>query len=268
MKKVAAIIAMLTIAVLVSGCASTYNEAGKKIAYLPGKVGLGSTKLEVFNTYGHPSAQRQLGELYIYDYNYTIGQAKHDRLIAQGTAALFTMGISNLFVDHGVNQSDFKEDYQELQFIFDNNSKVVDFHYHDSQGNGNDESETIYLKAVAAVISGNMQEGIILARRSVESNQNNHRSLNFLAWYLVDMGINPKEGVSLAERAVKLWSYEPNYWDTLGTAQAKVGDFVGAKESLEQAMKLYPVYMPGYNYAHTKTIYEQVSQQLTAKKKM
>lgn len=268
MRKLTNVLAVLLIAVLINGCSTTttYNQTGKMIAYQPGKIGLGSTKLETINAYGQPTKQRAVGDLNIYVYTYQHDQFKHDKMIQQGAAAFFTLGIAPMFMDHSITNKDLITDRRALVFYFDHTDKVVNFYYNDSKGNGHDESETIFLKAVA-VTNSDIQEGIRLYKQSVEANPNNHHALNALAWYLADMGIDPKAGVGYAEKAVKLWPYQPNYWDTLGTAQLKTGDVVGAKASLEKAINLYPVYEPTntVGFEHSKQLFAQAEQQLSKK---
>jgi Flp pilus assembly protein TadD len=65
---------------------------------------------------------------------------------------------------------------------------------------------------------------------------------NDLAWLLATCADpkfrNSQEAVALAERAVQLTPKDGNYWNTLGAARYRAGDYRGAITALEKAMAL------------------------------
>jgi tetratricopeptide (TPR) repeat protein len=65
---------------------------------------------------------------------------------------------------------------------------------------------------------------------------------NALAWLLATCADpkrrNPQEAVTLAERVVQLAPQDGNFWNTLGAARYRAGDYRGAIAALEQSMAL------------------------------
>lgn len=241
-RSIIVIISLFVILALSAGCASTVATKGREFNFKPGAVGLGSSKLEVMEAYGKPVHEWSAGVLEFMEYEYGTDKLKHDRAIGNAALSVATFGLSDLVVDHGVKSGDVKRDYRSALFVLDRSGKVVNYFYHDSDGNAQDESEKLLLKAENMISKGDFGQAIPLLRQARESNPKNHRVLNCLAWYLADLGINPQEAVGISEESIRLWPYDPSYFDTLGTAQYKIGDNKGAIDSLQKALDLYAIY--------------------------
>jgi tetratricopeptide (TPR) repeat protein len=261
------IIIMALLVMCVSGCA-TKNKVGNEFNYQSGKVGIGSSKVEVVDVYGKPSSYNAIGELSTYDYSFQWDKALLALDFVEGISVGPTFGLSMLLTD-GKLSPNIKNEWRKLSFIFDRKNVVIDFYYHDSDDSGHDESESLFLKSKKAVVKGDYQEAIKLAKQSVAANPNNHRSLNLLAKCLVEKNVDVKAGVDYAKRAVKLWEYNPDYWHNLGMALFKSGDYIGAKINLERAVSLCGVYqalsedsaVPRYS----SEILEQIEQKLATR---
>ncbi len=76
----------------------------------------------------------------------------------------------------------------------------------------------------------------------------NHRltilAANDLSWWLAtapeSSGLrNPAKAVELAKSAVVAFPLEGNYWNTLGVAEYRAGDWKGAIKTLEKSLELH-----------------------------
>jgi tetratricopeptide (TPR) repeat protein len=86
------------------------------------------------------------------------------------------------------------------------------------------------------------QKAITCFRRAIELNREDDLSYNGLAWILVtcpeQQFRNPAEAVKLARKAVELMPRNGNYWNTLGVAHYRTGNWKGAVEALARSMQL------------------------------
>jgi tetratricopeptide (TPR) repeat protein len=84
------------------------------------------------------------------------------------------------------------------------------------------------------------QQLIDLLRENVTSNPRGD-DLNWLAWTLVDCPIvavrNPAEAIPLAKQAVASAPSTGKYWNTLGVAYYRAGDYQSAVATLEESVK-------------------------------
>jgi serine/threonine protein kinase/Flp pilus assembly protein TadD len=86
------------------------------------------------------------------------------------------------------------------------------------------------------------QSAIACYRATVRLNPKGGGSHNLLAWILVTCPHvplrDPAEGVELARTAVELSPSDPSFWNTLGAAHYRAGDWKDAAAALEKAMQL------------------------------
>jgi tetratricopeptide (TPR) repeat protein len=86
------------------------------------------------------------------------------------------------------------------------------------------------------------QNAIACQRRVSELNPTDPYSRNELAWFLVTCPHvplrDPVEGVKLAQRAVELAPDNGNFWNTLGAAHYRAGNWKEAVAALEKSMQL------------------------------
>lgn len=231
---------------ILPGCASTVQEKGasftfnKEARIIPNQ----SKKADVINLYGTPTETQILGKYQVLRYFYARESMKHGRAIGQGLLSAVTMGASDLVVDHGVTQSDMQVEGKEIEAYIDLQSGIVkDFYYHDSDNNGHDESESIYLQASALKRKGGKNNEVLaLYEKAISLNDKNHRALNAYAWTLIDDSIDVQKGVILAQKAVDVFPDRPYNNGTLGIGYYKLGDFNNAEKYLQIAVSLFPVY--------------------------
>ena len=228
---------------------STVDESGKEFVYKNDiKIITGqSTKKDILNAYGQPTEERIIGRYQVLRYYYVRKSLKHGRAIGLGLLSAVTGGLSDLAADSGVKDSDMQVEGQEMVAYVDIMSgKIKDFYYHDeSTLTGNDESESLLLKAMAAQKEGNKaKEAREMLEKSVALNPTNHRALNSLAWSLIDTNEDVDRGVVLAQKAVDIFPDSPFNNGTLGVGYMKKNDLDNAEKYLDIAVKLYPVYAP------------------------
>src|SRR5262245_41645232 len=89
---------------------------------------------------------------------------------------------------------------------------------------------------------GQWQEAAKAYVKLIEHNPKDAVNFNNLAWLLAtcpDPTIRvPSRAVDLAKKAVELAPKEGNYWNTLGVAQYRAGDYGAALPALEKSMAL------------------------------
>jgi tetratricopeptide (TPR) repeat protein len=89
---------------------------------------------------------------------------------------------------------------------------------------------------------GQLREAIAEYRAALRLNNKWALAYNNLAWLLANCADakfrDPVEAVRLAQRAVALAFREGNYWNTLGVAQYRAGDWKGALDALGKSMEL------------------------------
>ena len=77
------------------------------------------------------------------------------------------------------------------------------------------------------------------------------QSLNELAWYLVTNSdpcfVDPARAVGLAGKAVAVAPDEGQYWNTLGVARYRAGDWAGAVAALEESRRLLGTEFESFN---------------------
>jgi WD40 repeat protein/Tfp pilus assembly protein PilF len=87
-----------------------------------------------------------------------------------------------------------------------------------------------------------LDDAIAAFRKTIELKPNSPRTHNALAWILAtspEMKLrDPKQAVALAQRAVELKPEEGTYWNTLGAAHFRAGDWQAAIAALEKSMDL------------------------------
>jgi tetratricopeptide (TPR) repeat protein len=100
-------------------------------------------------------------------------------------------------------------------------------------------------------IAGRGQEAMPALKKVLELAPNNAMIHNDLAWFLAmstDARVrDPQRAVSLARRAVALAPREEVYWNTLGVACYRSGDWSAAIEALMRSMELLPDQSEGFN---------------------
>jgi serine/threonine protein kinase/tetratricopeptide (TPR) repeat protein len=89
---------------------------------------------------------------------------------------------------------------------------------------------------------GRHREAMAEIREAVRISRNDPQMLNYLAWLLAtcpDTSLrDASEAVRLARQAVELAPKESNYWNTLGVAHYRAGDWPAARTALEKSMEL------------------------------
>jgi Flp pilus assembly protein TadD len=94
----------------------------------------------------------------------------------------------------------------------------------------------------ALLAKGQVNEAIIHFRIAVKFAPNQSEPHNELAWLLAtcpDLKFrNPPEAVQLAKRAVDLAPQDGGFWNTLGVASYRAGDWQSAVEALNKSMEL------------------------------
>jgi serine/threonine protein kinase/Flp pilus assembly protein TadD len=105
--------------------------------------------------------------------------------------------------------------------------------------------DVYYDLGVALGEKGRDEEAIACYRTAIKLAPNEYRCLNGLAWKLVssaDLKLrNHAEGLKLARKAVKLAPNDGNYWNTLGAAHYRAGEWKAAIAALEKSMQLRKV---------------------------
>jgi tetratricopeptide (TPR) repeat protein len=238
---------MMVIAVMAVGCASTIDEKGRAFDHKSGTIVVGqTTKRQVQEVYGEPTGRRVVGKYEIMEYYYSKESFKHGRAVGMGfLSAIPGVGLATLAMDQGVKDSDIAKEQQKMVVWVDLATGVVkDYYYHDNNGRGHDESETLFLSSLPLQQQGKTQEMVATLEKAVFLNENNHRALNNLAWALIDLNIDVDKGVSYAERAVKVFPDSPYNNGTLGCGYMKKGDKASAEKYLIKANALYPLYAP------------------------
>ncbi|MGD9733626.1 MAG: type IV pilus biogenesis/stability protein PilW [Desulfamplus sp.] len=162
-----------------------------------------------------------------------------------------------------MKNSDMQVEYKEILAYVDLQSGIiVDYFYHDSDLNGHDDSESLFLKSIDAKRKGTKINQIIdMLEKSVSLNERNHRALNNLAWELIDNDIDVKKGIDFAKKAVSVFPDSPYNNGTLGIGYFKLGDKNNAKKYLQEAVNLFPIYAPTdiKSLEHDKKILQLVS---------
>jgi serine/threonine protein kinase/Tfp pilus assembly protein PilF len=96
--------------------------------------------------------------------------------------------------------------------------------------------------AVLLQQTGRHREAIAAFRQAVQVDPDHSGALNGLAWLLATCPAqelrDPRRAVALARRAVARAPREGNYWNTLGVAQYRAGDWPAAVAALEKSMQL------------------------------
>jgi eukaryotic-like serine/threonine-protein kinase len=82
----------------------------------------------------------------------------------------------------------------------------------------------------------------MIYREDLKQNPNNPSAQNGLAWFLATCPLaklrNASEAIDLAKKAIKLRPQEGLYWNTLGTAHYRAGDWKAAIGALDKSMEL------------------------------
>lgn len=258
--------ALMIMALFGAACSTTQtlSESGQRFDFKKDTgITVGkTTKREVYETYGQPSMTNVMGKYEILVYSYSrdtfktmgVGGVLLRAVPGVGEAVL----ISDMTRDHGKEQLENSgREWQDLEFYVDLGTGIVrDYFYHDSELNGQDESETLYLKAMAALQKKKDDEAVKMLERAVELNPANHRASNNLAWRLIDLGIDVNKGITLAEKAVQSFPESPYNNGTLGVGYYKKGDLANAEKYLQAAVNLFPIYAPddGISFQHDQAM--------------
>lgn len=254
--KIVFILLMFTGILFLYGCASTLQEAGNDFSYNQSvSIVVGrSTKNDIVSSYGNPTKSEIKGKYEVLTYYYARESLKHGRAIGMGLLSAATGGVSDLVVDHGVRQSDTQQEFKEMVVYADIMTGIVkDYYYHDSDLNGQDESETLYLRASALLKSGGKKKDAYdMLEKSISLNPQNHRALNTLAWEFIDNNIDIEKGLAYAKKAVEIFPDNPFNNGTLGVGYLKKNDLDNAEKYLQAALNLYPVYYPRASHAYNQ----------------
>jgi serine/threonine protein kinase/Tfp pilus assembly protein PilF len=97
--------------------------------------------------------------------------------------------------------------------------------------------------SVALEAQGKPDEAIGVLRQAADNGSNDLRGLNNLSWFLATSqsceSSDARRAVELAQKAVELAPQEPAFWNTLGAAQYRAGNWQGAIGALEKSMALH-----------------------------
>jgi tetratricopeptide (TPR) repeat protein len=90
--------------------------------------------------------------------------------------------------------------------------------------------------------TGQLDEAVSASRKAVEMSPENPMYLNHLAWMLATVvepkDRDPQQAVELAKKAVKVAPQVANFWDSLGVAEYRAGNWQPAIDALEKATQL------------------------------
>jgi tetratricopeptide (TPR) repeat protein len=267
--------AVIIMAVFMAACSSTQtlSENGRRFEFKKdGKIVIGKTaKRDIFDLYGQPSRGVVRGKYEILAYTYSKETLKpagvgNALLGAVPVVGLVESGVE-LQRDRGKDKNIHRE-WQDLEFYVELSTGIVrDYYYHDSALHGNDESETLYLKSIAAFSQKKNGEAVKMLERAVSLDPNNHRAANMLAWHLIDLNIDVNKGTTYAEEAVRAFPDSPYSNGTLGVGYYKKGDMSDAEKYLQTAVDLFPIYAPNdvrslqYDTAMLKTVRDEKKHQ-------
>jgi serine/threonine protein kinase/Tfp pilus assembly protein PilF len=105
-------------------------------------------------------------------------------------------------------------------------------------------ADTHEFLAEALLRRGKRDEAIAEYSKAIELNPNFSRLYNNLAWLLATCAEpqyrNPVRAVELAKKAVELSQTEPGYWNTLGVAHYRAGNWKESIAALEKSERLAP----------------------------
>lgn len=246
--------AAAVMAMLLGACSTTQtlSESGQKFSYRSDSpIAAGkTTKKQVIDAYGQPTSSAIKGRYEILLYSYSRDTIKQKGIGSSILRAVPGIGeallLNDLVTDHGKAAiENSATEWQTLQFYIELSTGIVrDYYYHDSELNGNDESETLYLESRAAFRQKKNDEAVNMLEKAVLSNPNNHRALNSLAWHYIDLGIDIDKGISYAQKAVSVFPDSPYNNGTLGIGYFKKGDTENSEKYLKTAVDLFPVYAP------------------------
>jgi Flp pilus assembly protein TadD len=103
-------------------------------------------------------------------------------------------------------------------------------------------TDALFARATAYARLGKWDEALADRSRLLELVPRNPVGLNNVAWLLAtcpeERLRDPKRAVELARKAVELAAKEGNYWNTLGAAEYRAGNWKGALEAVEKSMAL------------------------------
>jgi tetratricopeptide (TPR) repeat protein len=135
--------------------------------------------------------------------------------------------------------------------------QLVSHNYFRNRGNG-------YLDR------GDWAKAIHEFTQALELDPEGARSLNGLAWSLVScpdpMLRDPKRGVALAKKGVKLTPNDPFIWNTLGVAHFRAGNYMEAIEALTKSMELQKGNLESFDTFFLAMAHWQLSNKVEAKK--
>ena len=93
-------------------------------------------------------------------------------------------------------------------------------------------------KGAALAGLGKRDEAIASYRLALEYEPGDALTMNNLAWALTEKGVEPDTALSLAGEAVRQKPDRPEFWDTLGRAHQKKGQYLQAASAYLHALKL------------------------------
>lgn len=249
--KIKSFIVLFLCIIFLASCATTHtlNEEGRSFTYQkePGIIIGKTTKRDIVSTYGMPSNSSVMGKYEVLTYSYSKKSFKTGGVGSALLGAVPVVGLiqSGIELSKDQGKDDTIREWQKLQVYVELASGIVkDYFYHDSQLNGHDESESLLLKSMVSSEQKKNDEALKLLEKAIELNPDNHRALNSLAWYLIDLGIDVDKGTKLATRAVEVFPDSPHNNGTLGVGYFKKGDLANAEKYLQTAIDLYPIYAP------------------------
>lgn len=103
-----------------------------------------------------------------------------------------------------------------------------------------EQDETLDAARRAAVMGEYADQARVYLRKAAALLADNAREHHELAQHLIDRPelSDPVQAVRLTERAVELAPLEGKYWNTLGLARYRAGDWPGAIEALNESVDL------------------------------
>jgi tetratricopeptide (TPR) repeat protein len=124
------------------------------------------------------------------------------------------------------------------------------------------------LRAASYERLGMTQESKADRKKALESAASDSRTLNNEAWRMltgVGKERNPARALELAQRAVALSPEEQTYWNTLGVAQYRTGDFQSAVSTLERSLAQSQGQMDGFDLYFLAMAHQKLGQTQQAK---
>ena len=236
--------------VLFWGCAGkeVYHKEGVDFKYEGGIVVDKTTKPEILGVYGPPVSTSYKEKYEILKYSFVEDSLKKDPSFAWNFIphyAVYSIGKYTVNQFRDTDEDDTVKSFKLMLVYIDLTSGVVkDYFYRDSDGKGQDESETVLLEAESLLAAKKQDEAIAKLQQACSLNEKNHRAYCLLSWVYLDYGIDVQQGLEFAKKAVSIFPDSPRNNECLGLAYYKMKDFNNAKQYLSRSIDLYKIYSP------------------------